>query len=317
MHLSLLPRFLAALLTLSVLAPGQRGGGEEEQAERERMRQAAKAERAQKGGAEKEEPSEEEQKRMAEFERLTPEERLARNIISGASSLCRFHVAMKPARLLPGQSGTLLITATLQGSAVIPSPAPVELMSPAQQGLVHFGALVVRPADLGSQLAPGYIGRPVYDNYAIFELPVSLAGDAQIGKKYPVVVDIKFDLYDGNNAQPLGRFLDRATAEIEAGAVVDPIVSMPTKSSEPIAPTPVSGVAEAIKPASAPAPQPSSLSGSQGKPLESPAVPTAPVSSGEATLPPVDDGDGGLPILPIAIGGALLLGVVLLLVRRR
>ena len=316
---SMLPRLLAGILLFAALAPAQHGGSEEEQADRERMRREAKSERALKGGKDVGD-----QKASAEeLERLTPEQRLARNIISGAGAYCRFHVAMKPAKLMPGQSGTLLITATLQGAAVLPSPPPVEMISPPQQGQVQLGAITVRPADVGRQLAPGYVGRPVYDNYAIFELPVTLASDAQIGTKYPVVVDLKFDLYDGASAQPLGRFLDRANAVIEAGIVLDPAVSMPVRLDSGGAAKEVAPEKPAAETSGEPARRAESttIGGSRVAPAEATPLPppTAPVSivPNESTLPPVDDVEGGLPVLPIAIGGALVLAIMILLARRR
>jgi len=246
-------------------------------------------------------------------ENLTPEERMARNITSGASAFCRFQAALKPAKLLPGQSGTLFVTAILQGDAVLPAPPPLELMSSLQQGSVTVGGLMVRPAEVG-RLAKGYLGRPVYDNYAVFELPVSLASDAQIGKRYPLVVDLKFDLYDGTSAQPIGRFLDRVMTEVEAGVVADPVVRAANRSGAVVTSKP---------PEAAPVVAVSAASVPTGRELRSDTVvavdppgvaPVTPAADSSPNLP-VDDG-GGDTVL-VAVGGGTLLVLILLLLARR
>lgn len=257
--------------------------------------------------------------REEDLKNLTPEERLARNITSGAGAYCRFTTSVREGKLMPGQSGTLLVTATLQGAAVMPSPPPIELVAPSQQGLATLGALAVRPADI-ARLAPGYVGRPVYDNYVVFELPVTLSPEAQIGKKVPVVIDLKFDLYDGASAQPIGRFVDRATAEIEVGAEPKPAVSMPTAA--PATP-PVEAVGgAAVEPAklqregvpSSPAAVGGSAMTSVAPSAASPVTPDA--GAAEPSLPPVGDSDG-LPLWPILAGGGLVLVLVLVLARKK
>lgn len=299
-----------------MLPAQQRSGDAEfERGERERLRAEAKAKAGGKDVREGEEKSEREE----DLKNLTPEERLARNITSGAGAYCRFTTSVREGKLMPGQSGTLLITATLQGAAVMPSPPPIELVAPAQQGVATVGALAVRPADI-ARLAPGYAGRPVYDNYVVFELPVTLSPEAQIGKKVPVVIDLKFDLYDGASAQPIGRFVDRATAEIEVGAEPKPNVSLPAAAA-PTPPVEALGAApvEPAKPQPDAAPaNPAAVGGNaMTSVVPSPAPQEAPEeSTAGSSLPPVGDSDG-LPLWPILAGGGLVLVLVLLLARKK
>ena len=312
---SLLRAFFGVAALVSLLPAQRPGDGEFERGERERMRQEAKA----KAGG-KEVDGEEKGEREEDLKNLTPEQRLARNITSGAGAYCRFTTSVREGKLMPGQSGTLLVTASLQGAAVIPSPPPVVLVAPSQQGVATLGALVPRPADT-ARLAPGYVGRPVYDNYAVFELPVTLSPEAQVGKKVQVVIDLQMDLFDGTSAQPIGRFLDRATAEIEVGAEPQPQVSLPSNAVSPL-PTsdPVGGVAAQA------APKPSEPVGGSsnavgGNALTSAgSVPSKPesadVGAADSSLPSVADSDG-LPLWPILAGGGVVLALILLLARKK
>lgn len=306
------PRFALAFAFLAAAIPCQveEVGGEPDVRATEAQGRAG--ETRQKGGMEKGMKPEE--------ENLTPEQRLARNITSGASAYCRFSVSVTPAKLMPGQTGTLKVLAALQGTTVLPAPAPMELMSQPQQGALTLGAMVAQPAAPG-RLAPAYVGRPVYDNYAIFELPVTMAADAPMGSKHVASVDMRFDLFDGNSAQPIGRFLDRVGTEIEVGRVADPAVNFGAAAAA----APDAEPAPAGASASA-APTPAAAQGGapartfDGKVLvadETPAAPSAaaPESDGLPALPSVQP--GGLPTWLLAGGGVVVLLVVILLLRRK
>lgn len=279
--------------------------------------------RAERG--EKEDLSEEARsmKEAEELSRLTPEERLARMVHTNASAYCRFVAAVKPQKLMPGQSGVIVVSALLNGQAVLPSPAPMEMIGARQQGFVSLGEPGFHPADLARQAA-GYAGRPVYDNYAIFEVPVTIAADAKVGDKQAVVLDLRFDIYDGASAQPIGRFVDRAHTEVEVGRPADPIVqggaargpASEASGATSTAPAPANAGA-------APAPAASEEQVLRG---QEPAVPAAPIDSAPAeSQPPAGDAgwsppadDGGMLPLPVWIGGgALLLVIVLMLARKK
>jgi hypothetical protein len=253
----------------------------------------------------------------AAFENLTPEERLERSIRSGAGSLCRFVASVRPARLMPGQSGTLYVTAILQGTAVLPAPAPVTVTSAAQQGLVALGAASFQAAKPG-RLAQAYLGRPVYDNTATIEIPITMSADAKLGQKQPVHVDLKFDLYDGGTAQVVGRFLDRATAEVEVGLSADPNVAATAKAQPPAAPA-----GAGAGPATDPGRSDAAAAALGGKPAvggaaaaASAAPEVAPAVDSEAPgVAPAVGGDSNLTF--VLAGGAVLLVLVLLLALRR
>jgi LPXTG-motif cell wall-anchored protein len=183
----------------------------------------------------------------------------------------------------------------------------------------------VRPAEPG-RLAQAYQGRPVYDNYAVFEVPVTMTSEAKLGEKHTVALDLKFDLYDGNSAQPVGRFVDRVATEIEVGVVPDPLVKgAPARSSgeeeraatvsasggdgeavEPVATEPDGKVIGAAEPVPAPAP----VDAGSGDEVSDP----APVGAGG---PPTSGSDDGLPMPLLLGGGAILVVILLLLVRRK
>ena len=311
--LSSLSRLLPTLLVAAAFLPGQQRGEAGGDVPDEKL--APDSRRAKmKEGADSGE----------EWESLTPEERLARRVTNGASAYCRFVAACKPAKLLPGQTGTLLVTALLQGSAVIPSPAPVELLPRKGVAPITVGQLRVRPAEPG-RLAQAYQGRPVYDNYAVFEVPVTMTSEAKVGEKHTVSLDLKFDLYDGNSAQPVGRFVDRVATEIEVGVVPDPIVkgapAGPSHDEEPAAAATSSGDAEVVEPVAA-EPDGKLIGAAESVPAPAPADAGSGDEVGEpapagAAGPPTSGADDGLPMPLLLGGGAILVVILLLLVRRK
>ena len=209
-------RLAIGLVCLTSFLPCQNEGetGEHSAEAQRRMKAAMQAEREGKQIADKE--------ARGEFDdaKLTPEQRLARNITNGASQYCRFFATVTPAKLLPGQTGTLRVLATLQGHAVLQAPPQLEFVGQAQQGVVSLGPIALQPAAPG-RIETGYRGRPVYENFAVIEAPVTMAPNAVMGSKHIVAMDLKFDLYDGTSTQPIGRFLDRASTELEVGSAAE------------------------------------------------------------------------------------------------
>lgn len=301
------------LLALLCLGTGLLAQNEEEEGRAEARRKERHAEAAEKGDVDLE--KERAKISQEEWERLTPEERLARSVTHGASRYCRFTAAVRPAKLMPGQSGVLMISAILQGQAVLPSPAPLEYVGQPQQGWVTIGSLSMHPAKEG-KLAQAYLGRPVYDNTAVIEVPVSMAADAEIGKKQSLTVDMRFDLYDGNSAQAIGRFIDRASVEIEVGEALDPPVQggmpKPRLEAEPVAPAGSQGTATSNSPPAHP------IQANAVVP-EAPAPKSAEPGPAASNLssPPPAVAEEGLPVLLLVGGGALLLAIVLMLARKK
>jgi len=303
------------LAFLVALVSAQRGGEEGTVEEQTRQKRQAIAEGSDiKDSGEKGDPDN-------AWEKMTPEQRLNHNIRHGASAYCRFVMSVKPARLMPGQSGTLIVVATLVGQAVLPAPAPLEVLSAPQQGLVTLGSLAFRPASPGKLAsASGYLGKPVYENYAIFEVPVTMSTEAVVGRKVPVALDLKFDLYDGVSTEPVGRFTDRAVTEIEVGQVADPSVIAGVHVGRIIAPAPDETIDGTDAAALSNALGPKGKTVDAAAPLPAPGEalpPVVPTSTG-STRPPADE-DGGLPLPPALLigGGVVLLVLLLLFVKRR
>ncbi|MFO1077676.1 MAG: hypothetical protein U1E73_08110 [Planctomycetota bacterium] len=250
--------------------------------------------------------------------KMTPEQIANAAARRGAGNLCRFYLHTKPAKLMPGQSGTIIITAALGGAAVMASPTPLEVVSPMQQGMFSIGNPEFAPAKVAQETAPAFAGRPVYDNTARIELPVTLAAGAKVGQQLNLVVEMRFELFDGKSGQSIGKFLDRATGQLEVGASHDPAVVGGYTPPAVDSAGPQAGAAhlddsavaaaqatgkEAIG-AAAPAP----VSGQQAAP-----APAKPTSSTSLEVPE----EGGFPPLLLIGGGALLAAVVLLLLGRR
>ncbi|MEZ6038333.1 MAG: hypothetical protein R3F29_12690 [Planctomycetota bacterium] len=265
-----------------------------------------------------------ESREKEEWANLTPEQRLERRTRRGASTHCQFVASVRPAKLLPGQSGTMVVAALLKGNAVLPAPAPVELLRALTEAPVDLGPLAVRPAELGAD-AQAYRGKPVYENYAWFEIPVTMRQDAKLGDKHRLAVDLKFDLYDGGSAMPIGRFLEQVAAEVEVGAAIDPSVAghrAPSAQATPAA-QPV-GSAPVVKPVDEPGPIASGDAIQAKESVDSPAVvpepsaaPTPAAGAGGGDVLPVAS-EEGLP-MPLLIGGGVfaLLLVLLLVLRRK
>lgn len=237
--------------------------------------------------------------------------------VTSAAAFCRFYASVKPAKLMPGQSGTMIVTAVLSGQAVIPAPATLERIGAAQCGVVTLGAAACRPAQPG-RLAPAYLGRPVYDNYAVIEIPITMAADAELGKKQAVQVDLRFDIHDGASAQLIGKFIDRAVAEVEVGRALDPAVQggMPTNvgtgSTDTIGSAPVPAAAPSATERAEPA---RVITGEAALPAKEPAAVTPRAADTEHE--PLAAPDEGIGLMPILVAGGTVLLLILLLVARR
>lgn len=265
-----------------------------------------------------------------DLSKMTPEERLeygARR--GGARGHVTFVAACRPDKLLPGETGTLLITAILQKSSVLRAPAQVSVIPVKSASAVEIGTLTARPPQVG-RLAPAFIGRPVYENTAVFEAPITMGAGAPIGQTQTVAVDLKFDVYNGETGTAMLRTTERVTATVQVapnpnpavdragppveappsevpqpvddGAGDTPVPSEPERDVQP-AVEPMHGTAGVV-PQNAPQPEPE-------EPATSENGPPLPDSA------PIDNSGGGLPIGLIAGGGALLVLIVLLLLRRK
>ncbi|MEC8252473.1 MAG: hypothetical protein VX044_04620 [Planctomycetota bacterium] len=256
----------------------------------------------------------------AELSRMSPEELLAARKRRGSRGQCRFVADVRPARLLPGQSGTMLITAILQGRSVLQAPATISIKSVTKGDLVEFGQLTARPA-LAGTIHKGFLGRPVYENTAVFEVPVTLAGNATLGDKLQVAVDLEFDIYDGESTQVVGRFVERVQTDVEVGQALDPVVEPRTARSEreapeePVAPVGAGEVSTAGGVGCGPA-----MDGAVVRVGVAPAVEEPSAASSTTSLPVGRSGafgGGSITWLLLGGGGILVVIVMLLLARKR
>jgi hypothetical protein len=310
-------RTLSAFVLLAAILPCQERPSEEE-GDRNAMDRRIRAAKA--GSAS-------EAKQLLEEGKITEEElngimaraNATREGVHGASAFCRFFTAMKPAKLMPGQTGTMVVTGVLSGQAVIPAPAALERVSGTQAGLVTLGGLSIRPPEIG-RLAPSYLGQPVYDNYVVIEIPVTMSTEAEVGKKQAVQVDFRFEIFDGTTAQSIGRFIDRATAEVEVGQALDPAVKGFVRG-EVKAPTDDGRVTLEPAASAESAPDPATAGASRVIEGQAPRVGDKPVvqpaDSGIASADPEVGIEEPMAMMPILVGGGLLLLVVILMVARK
>ncbi len=254
-----------------------------------------------------------------EMNRLSEMARVAREGMRGAGSFVRFVPSVRPAKLMPGQSGTLFVTATLSGQAVLQAPLAMERLSGERQGHVTLGAMTAHAAEPG-RLAAAYLGRPVYDNYVILEVPVTMAPDAEVGSRQKVQVEWRFDIHDGATAQLVGKFIDGAAIDIEVGQASDPTVKGGAKPpAEAIAATPSpsapqAGPAAMVHETSPVKPRVVAGVAPRAVTEESTSSSSPPSVDSSSDLPPTE---APLGVLPIAVGGGLLLLVIVLLLARK
>jgi hypothetical protein len=302
---------LAVLMLFSALSAQEGGRGVKSPAELRKARQelSDKEIGENKGG---------------KWANMTPEERLNASIRRDAKGHCRFVAACRPAKLMPGESGTLLISAILQGSAVLPAPLQMTMTPRVPAESLAVGDMIVQPAEPGV-LAKGYLGRPVYENTAIIEVPVTMGSSAQIGSKQSFAVDLQFDIYDGTSTQIVGRFLERVSTEIEVGQHIDPAVAGRSNQSngrgeqpepadkgaqEPVSVTPPATPSEGSAALSGAA---ASVAGGENAPAKTPATT---VEDDQGTLPPPVPTQNSY-LLFAAIGLPMLILVILILMRRK
>lgn len=258
---------------------------------------------------------------VGESKPMTEEERLEARKRRGSRGQCRFVASMRPPKLLPGQSGTLLITAILQGRSVMPAPSQVS-MKPQVSKTVQVGSLMARPAPVGT-IHEAYRGRPVYENTAVFEVPVTITQAAKLGDKVRVGVELEFDIYDGRTAQAVGRFIENVQTDVEVAPHLDPQVQgramRESKAAEaqPVEPLSGSGVGNV---ATGGSDDKAEAMGGSANAAAAPELqdPVEPASQGaDDDLPVTATDEGGFPTVLIIGGGAFLLVIVLLLMRKK
>lgn len=298
---------LAVLAVLTPAVSAQEGGGDlPEKLQASRRKLAQKRERS--------------DTEVIESREMTPEELRNARKLRGSRGQCRFVATVRPPKLLPGQSGTLMITAILQGQSVLTAPAQVVMTTRPNGDTVQFGDLTARPARVGT-IHAAFRGQPVYENTAVFEVPITLSPSARLGDRAAMALELEFDIHDGKTGQVTGRYIEQVKAQVEIAPHVDPQVEARRAVDEPAAaPEPVAAPERAESaPASGTADGEAALGG-EAVDVEPAAVPSAAVADESApsdALPPIPApaNDTGW-LLPVG-GGAALLVLLLLLARKK
>ena len=223
-HIRLLP-VLALVLVTSALSAQQPGEGNSLTPEQIKAMRRNRAEKGMVKGDGREAASD------ANWEQMSPEEKLRSNVRRGAKTYCRFNVSCRPAQLLPGQSGVLMIVASLLGSAVLPTPLNLSVTSRVPSNSVVMGDFSARPAPIGT-MSEAYLGQPVYENTLVLEVPVTMGSTLALGDKQSVAADLQFDIYDGESGRPVGRFIERVSMDILIAAHLDPVVAGSDRAAE-------------------------------------------------------------------------------------
>lgn len=247
----------------------------------------------------------------------------AANMPRHARGMCHMVSAIHPNRIAPGTTGTGIVTMILEGDAVLTSPAPVQFTFAERQGPVTLAVGTFRPAKK-ARIAQAFAGREAYDNYAIFEVPLTVAAGTPHGR-HQANLNLTFDLHHAQSGALLGKFTDNVTIDVEVG--------IPTSASNLMQVGGEAAGSAAGAGAAAASQAPATGSGAapaEAKPSEPirpqveanlPASEPAPAAAGEApvafddvTL--VEEGSG-LPTLMVAmIAGSLAVLVILMLVLR-
>ena len=317
LRLPSISRLLAGFLILATVLPAQEAGQGEGLTPEQ-----IKAMRVARGNLDVQAEGQKDTDGDAKWQAMTPEERLNAGMRRGSQAHCQFVAACRPPKLLPGQSGTLMITAILKGAAVLPAPLDMIMTPRVIPGQVAVGALAARPA-LPGTIAKAYLGRPVYENTAVFEVPVTMGPEAKLGQKQEIAVDLQFDIFHGDSGQTVGRFLERVSAQVEVAPNIDPAVSgrvgkpkiqveaVPITGDATEQPAVGAGSPDSVEPAMGGMAADAPVSGAE------PDQEVVPATSSGNALPPTVAEEAGMPWMLVAGGGVFLLVIVMLLMRKK
>ncbi len=113
-----------------------------------------------------------------------------------------FVVSTKPARLAPGQSGTLIVVVSLQGDAIVVPGGTIGVTYPSTQGPITLGAFTVRPPKPGT-LYKAFLDRPIHEKVLQIEIPISVQGGTAYDR-YPVHLELALDMTSGGSGDAMG-----------------------------------------------------------------------------------------------------------------
>ena len=131
------------------------------------------------------------------------------------TNLVQGTVSLRPRRLAPGESGSVVVLLILQNPAVVMADAAVGLEYDAKQGGLELGSFAVVPAKMGT-LPTRFVGTPVHDNSVTIEIPVTVGKSAPHGD-VRVTFQAKVPLVDGVQGTSFGDGLIPITGQVKIG----------------------------------------------------------------------------------------------------
>lgn len=228
-----------------------------------------------------------------------------------------FHMAptlgFEPRRIAPGASGVARLVLSMQRDSVLAVGTHLEIVCPTTEQ-ARFGPWALAEPQIGSS-AGAFRGRPVYENYALVEMPVTVTAGTAHGK-YPIRMMVVADITDARTGTTTRRAQAQAVGELVVGP---PLPVPPAAGVEQAAPArPAAAVAVPVD------------DGEVALPVEAAGAPVgaevaaarsggaAPTDAGRLpSLPSADPGTGAGGWLAIGGAGVLVLILALLLATRR
>lgn len=233
-----------------------------------------------------------------------------------AAGFCRLEGSVTPKSLLPGETGKLRIVMMMENGAVLPAPPRLVVEQTPGQGM-EVGAMTMEPARIG-RLEKAYLGKPVYDNWAVLEMPVTMSRTAALGQQMASAVDLDFDLFQGATGNQIGTFRDRVVFRCQVGLALNPAIQSvghaPAVGDPHPAETSPSPVAPAAAANSATPPvAPDRITAHASVPAPGPTAPSNPGSE-----PPPMTAQEASNSTVLVVGAVALFAVIgLLLLKRR
>jgi hypothetical protein len=233
-------------------------------------------------------------------------------------------VMVRPRRLAPGESGNLYVHVTLRGHAVVVPGATINLTYAKTQGSLTLGSHELQPAKPGVR-ETRYKGKPVYDDSLTFKIPLGVDSNAKAGNA-PFVGSVLLEVSDGRTGEMIGRFRAEAPGQVLVGRPFPrPVPQVGPKGAK------ASGVKAEAGSRKVPAAADASGTGGsrpKGAGTSSKATGEGHLMAGQSPqegAAPGQSGDGsgtasGFDTIDLAfwgVGGLLLLGLALLVLRRR
>jgi len=236
-------------------------------------------------------------------------------------------VMVRPRRLAPGESGDLYIHVTLRGQAVVLPGAVIALTYERAQGPLAFGQEELIPAKPGVR-ETRFKGKPVWDDALTFKIPMSVRADAKLGNAQ-FAGAVRLEISDGKTGEMIGRFQAEAPGRIVIGRPFPRPAPQTGQEGSKGAARGAAGSNPAVTAADATgagASQPKGGAGKEAKATGEGRLVGQAETAGDPGQTPggqsedqagTEPGHGLLDLAFWGVGGLLLLGLVLLVLRRR